>query len=933
MQTTHPSPLRGLRGLALALSLLAATAAGGEDDPGKDPGTRVAQAPDTEEVQEPAQPQRPAPPPSASDVEEIVVVGAESESSGDFSAGDSVTGFGAEDLAALGAQSIADLASFTPNLEIVTAGATTPTFFIRGVGLNDFNPNSTGSVSVYQDDVAINAPAIQLGTLFDVEAVNVLRGPQGTGLARNSSAGAIKIYSRKPTGEFGGFLRTDFGNYDLRDYEGAFEAPIWEDYLAGRFAFRLTERDGTLFNRCGSKPPFEQRVRAPTTPSAGTSFTQGPWSQCGEPVIPNNLATPDGISLVPPGLEDYVNDTDNWATRGTLLFQPTLDQSWLLNAHGAKRDELARLGQSYGTQGVYCYRENVVCSSPFNVPPENADRTFAGRSSGLLGGATSIGNTTRNNNTGYQPIEVRRRWGELAPCLASTNSGACNLPPITLQERLAAEAAKRKVANELARELDSEPWEGDFNQTGPTELDSWGGYLKGDIVLPRGIELNTTTAYDGYDRLVDIDLDMSPETLFHIRTDDEAWQAYQDLSLSGDLGETGALRWEVGGWFLREELDAEVDLDFGVLSALSIRRREYIQNTSSAGGFGYFAYDFWDDFTLDGGWRYNWEQKRFEMEIEGGDETSQPEGCIRAGTGGVLNCRLDETWNASTGTLRLSYRFREDTQVSWKYTRGWKPGSINATASNRTGPTVAEPEELDAFEMGLRGSWFQGLFGMDASLFYYQYDNYQIFTAQQFSGGPPEFVILNADSAEVYGSEIDATLRPWDGAFWNARFSWLEAEFVDFLRRDQFLTTTSEISFKEFQNSGNSLLNSPEFKVSLTAEQGFPIGRYGRLTFRYDGVWTATTYYDASEGKGLGDIDGRQFLPDDTIAQVPYWLHNARVSWRSPDSRLELAAWVRNIENKPYKTFAFDGSTFQSTTIYFVGDPRTFGISAVVTFF
>ena len=146
--------------------------------------------------------------------------GAESEAASDFEAADSVTGFGAEDLAALGAQDIADLAAFTPNLEIVTAGATTPTFFIRGVGLNDFNSNSTGAVAIYQDDVPINAPALQLSTLFDVEAVNVLRGPQGTGLARNASAGAIKIYSRKPTGEFGGFLRSELGNYDAARLRG-----------------------------------------------------------------------------------------------------------------------------------------------------------------------------------------------------------------------------------------------------------------------------------------------------------------------------------------------------------------------------------------------------------------------------------------------------------------------------------------------------------------------------------------------------------------------------------------------------------------------------------------------------------------------------------------------------------------------------------------
>ena len=53
------------------------------------------------------------------------------------------------------------------------------------------------------------------------------------------------------------------------------------------------------------------------------------------------------------------------------------------------------------------------------------------------------------------------------------------------------------------------------------------------------------------------------------------------------------------------------------------------------------------------------------------------------------------------------------------------------------------------------------------SFFYSAYTDYQLFTAQQFSGGQPEFVILNADEAEVYGAEVDAVGRPWPGAYLN----------------------------------------------------------------------------------------------------------------------------------------------------------------------
>jgi len=226
----------------------------------------LAQEPAAEEQVEPAPadseppPPAPSPPKSRPGIEEIVIQAGESDAAADFNAGDSVAAFDASDLEALGAQSVEDLAAFTPNLEIVTAGATTPTFFIRGVGLNDFNANSSGAVALYQDDVPLNAPALQLGTLFDMEAVNILRGPQGTGPYRNATAGAIKLFSRRPTPEYQAYLNAQYGNFNFMDFEGAVQAPIFEDILTSRFSFRYTERDGYMDNRCGDAPPTEERL-------------------------------------------------------------------------------------------------------------------------------------------------------------------------------------------------------------------------------------------------------------------------------------------------------------------------------------------------------------------------------------------------------------------------------------------------------------------------------------------------------------------------------------------------------------------------------------------------------------------------------------------------------------------------------------------------
>src|SRR5690348_16789700 len=98
---------------------------------------------------------------------------------------------------------ILDLNGLSPSLSIKTDdNAANPKIFIRGVGLNDFNPNTATPVAVYVDGVFIGSPLAQMGQFFDVERIEVLRGPQGTLYGRNTTGGAINIITRKPTQEF-----------------------------------------------------------------------------------------------------------------------------------------------------------------------------------------------------------------------------------------------------------------------------------------------------------------------------------------------------------------------------------------------------------------------------------------------------------------------------------------------------------------------------------------------------------------------------------------------------------------------------------------------------------------------------------------------------------------------------------------------------------
>ena len=182
-------------------------------------------------------------------IEEMVVVGTAASSL--FQNQEvSAIAFDEDYLEAIGASDISDVAQFTPNLEIRTPfAASNPTLFIRGVGIRDFNANSSSSVAVYNDEIYMNSPAGQLAQLFDVSNIDVLRGPQTTMYGRNANAGTIRVLARKPTGTPGVTGSVTVGRFNQLEFEAAVENVIVPDVLTMRTAARWNQRDGTTKNR------------------------------------------------------------------------------------------------------------------------------------------------------------------------------------------------------------------------------------------------------------------------------------------------------------------------------------------------------------------------------------------------------------------------------------------------------------------------------------------------------------------------------------------------------------------------------------------------------------------------------------------------------------------------------------------------------------
>ena len=156
----------------------------------------------------------------------------------------SVTAATAQDISDMRIETALDIAKLAPNVDIKsTLAGLNPAITVRGVGLNDFNVNNNPSVGVYVDEVFLTSPAMLSFMMFDVERVEVLKGPQGTLYGRNTNGGAINIVSVKPTSETEGYIRLGAGNYDSREIEAAMGGSL-SDTVSGRLSVRLDDRDG-----------------------------------------------------------------------------------------------------------------------------------------------------------------------------------------------------------------------------------------------------------------------------------------------------------------------------------------------------------------------------------------------------------------------------------------------------------------------------------------------------------------------------------------------------------------------------------------------------------------------------------------------------------------------------------------------------------------
>ncbi len=632
-----------------------------------------------------------------------------------------ISAFSGKQMNALGVEESFDIAAFTPGVHISgnLAGQNTQ-FSIRGVTQNDFNDIIEAPNAVYLDEGYIAVAQGQTFAVFDIERVEILKGPQGTLFGRNATGGLVNYVSNKPDFEsFGGYLDLTAGQYDVENdarrytVEGALTGPLTET-VAARLAVRYNSQDPYLENRYPE----------------GAIFNEPPPGRVGQDL----------------------GDDDSIAGRLSVSFRPTDTVSIEVSANYAKSEVATGPYQSKSTIGVV---EDGELVNVIDTPPDETRLTIAGDGDGggnaidggeLLPGA-GIGLEGRlvpggdffgykdpdgddftfsgdfafddQGETESSGLNARVYW-DLSDTVRLTS-----VTDYKTFEKLLFIDVDAAPVNQLANYagVDADTFSQELRFNGATDRMRWVAglyYLNIDNQSDNGLKAPANSIINaGLGAPLDIGV------VADLQTDSYSAFGQLEYDLTDRLTLTGGLR------VIQEEKEFDVGIGFFLSQSNdTVNQGEFLQNPAGAGSP--FFYD--DD-------------------------------------------RSDTLW---AGKLQLDYRPTEDLLLYAGINRGVKAGSYNAPllgsylGSGGDSALPYDEEVLLSYEGGFKATLGDaGTTRLNGSLFYYDYTDYQAFLFVGVGG-----VVINAD-AETWGAELELQTSPFDGLDLMFNVAYFDAEVKD----------------------------------------------------------------------------------------------------------------------------------------------------------
>ena len=404
-----------------------------------------------------------------------------------------------------------------------------------------------------------------------------------------------------------------------------------------------------------------------------------------------------------------------------------------------------------------------------------------------------------------------------------------------------------------------------------TEQDLFGVSAAWEWDLSDTLTFKSITAYRDMDYLGSLEFDGAPQRIVYYREQGGSSQFSQEFRLAG-VSPNSALNWIAGLYYFTEEGDNDQDNDqFG---ALDHRLTEV--ETHSYAAFGQLTADLTDRFSSTVGLRYTQEEKDYDLVFrsldangqQALDATGQPQYVVPPTS-------LDDTWDALSGTLNLSYQIAEDVMVYGTYSRGFRSGGYAARPSRPSSVGAYDPEYVNMLEFGMKALTMNERLRVNASIYRNDYKDYQAQVNRV--GDLFDTRVLNAAEAEIDGIELEVTALLSPIFRVDATFAYTDAEItkVD-------LDPSLEANFA----SGSKLPYVSKYTYSISPQFNFPFPNGGKILVRAD-----YSYRDSF----FGQIANSPFEKEDG-----YGLVNARVEYRSADKGWRIALYGINLADKKY---------------------------------
>jgi outer membrane receptor protein involved in Fe transport len=793
-----------------------------------------------------------------------------------------------------------DMQKVVPNLNFTRTVTGGYDITIRGIG----NKAATDpAVGLHVNNAPLTYSRLADADLYDVERVEVLRGPQGTLYGRNASAGVFNIITAKPGKEFAAAISGEYGNYDTARLKGFVNLPLG-DMLAVRLAGTYLDRKGFATNEVGG----------------------------------GNI---DGRHL--------------WSGRLSVKFEPTTTfRADAMFEHFDENDDRVR------------YQKQLCISDPGpasvgGVPTTQATRNFLnqGCSPGSIYSPAALGQV---NTTGT--------LGGVLAGLAGLTTGDVNAGRLQSSDLRTFPSFKQpfyRAKNNLAQ-LNLE-----YDLTGNLTLSSLGSYDDDNYVayqdyfgaIPTGT-FNVTPLTPGgvfNDPQLGPSNTMSQYGGFGYHTTQWSEELRLRSSFSGPLNFSG------GAIYFESQRSGFYNVLGNTITAFSLTRPTVFIDTSPnipVSGIGHnyyynptdedtkskaaFGEAYWrptDTLKITGGLRWTQDDK----------VTRQPIalGLLQPGQGLLPIVTTPLKYTRTTGRLAIDWSpklsFTDSTLFYASYATGFKAGGVNGAGAV---PATYGPEDVTAYEAGMKNELFDRTLVFNAGVFYYRYKGYQI-------NKPVNRVALieNID-ADIKGAEIETIWRPTEPLQFNASVGLLDTNVTNGSSLDLFDRTQGDptVTYVKASNGAGCVVPTATVAATLarinsgaapassllafcsapTANQGNPVNLKGRQIplAPHNTVNVGVQYQWDLAGDWKVRLRGEYYRQSSSFARVfnttsdymkPWDNTTLSVTVSQPSQGWDIQAYVKNVFDKNSITdiyYSDEGAGF--TRNIFVLEPRTYGI-------